>query len=36
MKLYEVIKVIVLCCIVNLKECGYLYVEIIRNGNEIK
>ncbi|HDE4328777.1 TPA: conserved phage C-terminal domain-containing protein [Staphylococcus aureus] len=35
-KLYEVTKVTVSRRIANLKECGYLYVEIIRNGNEIK
>ncbi|EZY67202.1 conserved phage C-terminal domain-containing protein [Staphylococcus aureus] len=35
-KLYEVTKVTVSRRIANLKECGYLHVEIIRNGNEIK
>ncbi|EKC6437860.1 helix-turn-helix domain-containing protein [Staphylococcus pseudintermedius] len=35
-KLYEVTKVTVSRRIANLKECGYLQVEIIRNGNEIK
>ncbi|HDH6659933.1 TPA: conserved phage C-terminal domain-containing protein [Staphylococcus aureus] len=35
-KLYEVTKVTVSRRIANLKECGCLYVEIIRNGNEIK
>ncbi|MGV3225359.1 conserved phage C-terminal domain-containing protein [Staphylococcus hyicus] len=35
-KLYEVTKVTVSRRIANLKECGYLQVEIIREGNEIK
>lgn len=35
-KLYEVTKVTVSRRIANLKECGYLHVEIVRNGNEIK
>ncbi|PCF86366.1 helix-turn-helix domain-containing protein [Staphylococcus intermedius] len=35
-KLYEVTKVTISRRIANLKECGYLQVEIIRNGNEIK
>ncbi|HHW9543796.1 TPA: conserved phage C-terminal domain-containing protein [Staphylococcus aureus] len=35
-ELYEVTKVTVSRRIANLKECGYLHVEIIRNGNEIK
>ncbi|EJF1304370.1 helix-turn-helix domain-containing protein [Staphylococcus pseudintermedius] len=35
-KLYEVTKVTVSRRIANLKECGYLQVKIIREGNEIK
>lgn len=35
-KLYEVTKVTISRRIANLKECGYLSVEIIREGNEIK
>lgn len=35
-KLYEVTKVTVSRRIANLKECGYLQVEIIREENEIK
>lgn len=35
-ELYEVTKVTVSRRIANLKECGYLQVEIIREGNEIK
>ncbi|UXR73319.1 helix-turn-helix domain-containing protein [Staphylococcus sp. IVB6238] len=35
-QLYEVTKVTVSRRIANLKECGYLQVEIIREGNEIK
>ncbi|ELH0989215.1 helix-turn-helix domain-containing protein [Staphylococcus pseudintermedius] len=35
-KLYEVTKVTISRRIANLKECGYLQVEIIRKGNEIK
>ncbi|UXS57014.1 helix-turn-helix domain-containing protein [Staphylococcus delphini] len=35
-KLYEVTKVTISRRIANLKDCGYLQVEIIRNGNEIK
>ncbi|AGZ24977.1 helix-turn-helix domain-containing protein [Staphylococcus pasteuri] len=35
-KLYEVTKVTISRRIANLKECGYLNVEIVREGNEIK
>lgn len=35
-KLYEVTKVTISRRIANLKECGYISVEIIREGNEIK
>lgn len=35
-RLYEVTKVTISRRIANLKECGYLNVEIIREGNEIK